>query len=245
MAEDTAYCRAHTDAVAEAGSITIQEWVYRQVKEHILLGRFVPGRSVTLRGIASMLNVSPTPVREALRRLVSERALTVHGNRRVGVPSMTRRRFDDLCTVRISLETLAAERAMPHVDAARIEHLRCLDAAIDKAVDKGDVSTYLKRHREFHYDLYTSGSADVLLPLIDSVWLQFSPFLRLVIHHIGTDYIVDRHAEAISALERGDGRALRFAIEADVREGLGSLSEAEWRDLEAESGAFDRGPAPG
>lgn len=218
---------------ADDGAITVQEWVYRQLKERILTGQFVPGRSVTLRGIATMLEVSPTPVREALRRLVSERALEVHGNRRVSVPTMTRRKFDDLCAVRVSLETLAAERAMPHIDADHLERLRRLDAEVDDAIEKGDVNRYLQRHREFHFSIYRVGSAEVLMPLIESVWLQFSPFLRLVISHIGVDYIVDRHADALNALERQDHAALRFAVEADVREGLGSLTESEWRDLDA------------
>ncbi len=234
---DTSPSRAGPDD----GAITVQEWVYRQLKERILIGQFVPGRSVTLRGIATMLDVSPTPVREALRRLVSERALEVRGNRRVSVPNMTRRKFDDLCAARVSLETLAAERALPSVDAALLERLRRLDAEIDEAVEQGDVTRYLKRHREFHYSLYEMGSAEVLMPLIESVWLQISPFLRLVISHIGVDYIVDRHAEALRALERGDQAALRFAIEADIREGLGSLTEAEWRDLDAASGASEAG----
>lgn len=215
------------------GAITVQEWVYRQLRERILTGQFVPGHSVTLRGIATMLDVSPTPVREALRRLVSERALEVHGNRRVSVPTMTRRKFDGLCAVRVSLETLAAERAMPHIDADHLERLRRLDAEVDDAIEKGDVDRYVQRHREFHFSIYRIASDEVLMPLIESVWLQFSPFLRLVINHIGVDYVVDRHADALDALERQDYSALRFAVEADVREGLGSLTESEWRDLDA------------
>jgi DNA-binding GntR family transcriptional regulator len=214
-------------------SITVQEWVYRELRERLLVGQFVPGRSVTLRGIASMLEVSATPVREALRRLVSERALEIHGNRRVSVPRMTRQKFDDLCAVRVSLETLAAERAMFHVDADQLARLRALDARIDAAIEAGEVGTYLERHRAFHYSLYQAGpAAAVLMPLIESVWLQFSPFLRLVISHIGVDYIVDRHGEALNAIERRDPAGVRFAIEADIREGLGSLTEAEWRDLD-------------
>lgn len=215
------------------GSITVQEWVYRQLKERILVGQFVPGHSITLRGIADLLDVSPMPVREALRRLVSERALEIHGNRRVSVPRMTREKFDALCAARVALETLAAEHAMLHVDAARLERLRTLDEAVDAAVERGDVPAYLQKHREFHFEIYRCGPEGVLMPLIESVWLQFSPFLRLVIHHIGTDYVVDRHAEALDAIERRDFGALRFAIEADVREGLGSLTEAEWQALEA------------
>lgn len=228
---------------ADDSAITVQEWVYRQLKERILTGQFVPGRSVTLRGIASMLEVSPTPVREALRRLASERALEVHGNRRVSVPTMSRRKFDDLCAVRVSLETLAAERAMPHIDAEHLERLRRLDAEVDDAIEQGDVNRYLQRHREFHFSIYQLGSAEVLMPLIESVWMQFSPFLRLVISHIGVDYIVDRHADTLNALERQDYAALRFAVEADVREGLGSLTESEWRDLDAATAQPGEEPA--
>lgn len=229
-------------------SITVQEWVYRQLKERILTGRFVPGHSVTLRGIAGLLDVSPMPVREALRRLVSERALEIHGNRRVSVPRMTRDKFDALCSARVALETLAAGHAMLHIDGERLARLRRLDAGIDAAVAAGDVTTYLQRHREFHYELYRAGPTGVLMPLIDSIWMQFSPFLRLVIHHIGTDYVVDRHAEALDAIERRDYDALRFAIEADVREGLGSLTEAEWQALEAgqdgsEAAAIEAAPS--
>ena len=54
---------------------TQQERVYTRRREAILNGHVVPGRSVTLRGVAASLDVSPMPVREALRRLTAERAL--------------------------------------------------------------------------------------------------------------------------------------------------------------------------
>lgn len=129
---------------------------------------------------------------------------------------------------------------MGGIDAARLAQLWRLDAEVDDAVAQADVPRYLRRHREFHFSIYDCGSVEVLMPLIESVWLQFSPFLRLVISHIGVDYVVDRHAEALHAIERQDSGALRFAIEADVREGLGSLTEAEWRDLH-DAAAVDDG----
>ncbi|HET7313960.1 GntR family transcriptional regulator [Salinisphaera sp.] len=217
----------------DGAGITRQEWVYLQLKEAVLTGQFVPGRSVTLRGIAQMLGTSPTPVREALRRLVAERALESHGNRRVSVPRMTPAKLSDLCAVRANLEAFAAERAMPLIDDAHLDRLWELDAKVDTAIEAGEIRTYLQRHRAFHFTLYDVGDASAIMPLIESVWLQFSPFLRLAIHHIGSEYIVDRHVEALRAIAARDAQALRFAIEADVREGLGSLTEADWRNLEA------------
>lgn len=214
-------------------SITRQEWVYRQLKEAILGGQFVPGRSVTLRGIAQMLGVSLTPVREALRRLVAEHALESHGNRRVSVPKMTSEKLAELCTVRVSLETLAAERALPAIDKPRMKRLWRLNEQVDEAVDAGDIGAYLYHHRQFHYTFYNVGQTSVIMPLIESVWLQFSPFMRLAVSHIGVDYVMDRHVEALQAVERKDIAGLRFAVEADVREGLGSLTESDWQTLEA------------
>lgn len=223
------------------GTITVQEWVYRQLKERILSGQFVPGHSVTLRGIANLLGVSPMPVREALRRLVSERALEIHGNRRVSVPHMTRAKCQALCSARVALETLAAEHAMLHIDDEQLAALRRLDREIDQAVDRGEIETYLRKHREFHFGIYRAGTGEILMPLIESIWLQFSPFLRVVIQHIGTDYVIDlhRHALVLDAIARRDPGTLRFAIEADIREGLGSLAEHDWQSFEASQAGGD------
>lgn len=220
-------------AMPEA-KITRQEWVYRQIKEAILSGQFVPGRSVTLRGIASALDVSLTPVREALRRLVAERALEARDNRRVSVPKMTPDKLADLCAVRVALETLAAERAVNYIDSDRLSRLWRLNEQVDQAVDAGDINAYLRHHREFHYTFYDVGRDTIIMPQIESIWLQFSPFMRWALPHIGVDYLVDRHAEALRAVESKDISRLRFAIEADVREGLGSLTEADWAQLDTE-----------
>ena len=135
---------------------TVQEWVYQQLREAIMTGYFVPGRSVTLRGVAAMLNVSLMPVREALRRLVAERALEALSNRRVTVPQMSQIRLEELCEARIALETLAAERALPGIDGERLALLRQIDAEINTALAQGDVESYLHKNQEFHFTLYRS-----------------------------------------------------------------------------------------
>lgn len=213
---------------ADRAASTMQERVYRSLRQAILCGQFVPGRSVTLRGLAGALGVSMTPVREALRQLVAENALEALDNRRVRVPHMDQDRLDEVCTARIALETQAALRALPYADGALIRRLWQLNDAIDEAIARDDRVAYLQRHHDFHFSLYSAGPSPVLTGLIESVWLQFSPFLSHVVNHVETDYLKDRHAEALHALSAGDADLLRFAIEADIREGLGSLREEEW-----------------
>ena len=70
---------------ASVVGLPTHEEVYRRLREQILFGGIRPGSAVTLRGLADALGVSSMPVREAVRRLIAERALLLHVNRRVSV----------------------------------------------------------------------------------------------------------------------------------------------------------------
>lgn len=213
---------------------TQQERVYFQLREAILCGRFVPGRAVTLRGIAEMLGVSPMPVREALRRLTAENALALQDNRRVTVPHMTAGRLEQIVEARIALETQAALRAMAHIDAEALAQLKALDDQVTHAIDVQDAESYIRTNLAFHLSLYRHGPNEVILPLIESLWLQSAPFMRLVLNRIGLGYITDRHVQATDAIAARDALALKLAIASDIREGIGALGQEELEAAVAE-----------
>ena len=83
---------------------TVTQWVYQSLRQAVMDGDFMPGRQLTIRALAQMLDVSPMPVREALRQLAAENALAIQGNRRVMVPQMTAMKFTELCEARIAVE---------------------------------------------------------------------------------------------------------------------------------------------
>ncbi len=206
---------------------TQQERVYNQLREAILSGQFVPGRAVTLRGIAQMLDVSPMPVREALRRLTSERALELLENRRVAVPLMTHVKLQEICDARVALECAAARRAVPAIDEAAVTRLRKLDEKVNAAIARRDVPTYITGNYRFHAILYSYGNSEVTLPLIESLWLQTAPFMRLVLEQRGLTELPDRHRDALAALAQSDAERLCDAIELDIREGPGAIGQLE------------------
>lgn len=204
---------------------TLQQWVFRRLRRSVMAGRFQPGRAVTIRGLADDLGVSAMPVREALRRLVAERALVLLDNRRVRVPEMTARRFEELVTARTLLECEAAARALAVADGAFIDRLDALNGDSDAAVAAGDTEAMIETNLAFHAALYGGRSDNVLLPLIESIWLQIGPFMRLALADLESHYTVDRHAEALAAMRARDEGALRQAVEADIRDGIGHLME--------------------
>lgn len=205
---------------------TVQEFAFRRLRHAIMTGRFPPGLAVTIRGLAALLGVSAMPVREAMRRLVAERALDLLDNRRVRVPEMTPARFEALFSARIVLECEAARQALPHITAASLAELRRLDAAADEVFAKGDVERTIEANFAFHRHLYSQAPSDALTPLIESIWLQIGPFMRAALRGATVYNRADRHAEALAAIVDRDAAALARAIEADVRDGIGHLTLA-------------------
>ena len=52
------------------------------------------------------------------------------------------------------------------------------------------------------------------------IWLQFGPFMRIVLGRLGTSLLVDQHVSAINALRNNDEQALREAIRLDIYDGM-------------------------
>lgn len=208
------------------GELTTHEQVYRRLRQQILYGGIRPGSALTLRGIAEELGVSPMPVREAVRRLTAERALLLRDNRRVMVPPMTRESFEQILFARRALEPELAARALPNLTRADIAEIEEIDAGIDMAMRVGDIEGYMRTNHHFHFTIYRKSEAWILVALVESVWLQFGPFMRMAYGRIGTSTIEDHHEFAIAAMKAGDAAGLRSAIDADIGQGMGFIGEA-------------------
>ncbi|KUJ84426.1 GntR family transcriptional regulator [Microbulbifer flavimaris] len=206
---------------------TTQERVYYQVRDAILRGKFLPGHAITIRGLAAELDCSPMPVREALRRLTSERALELSDTRRVTVPTMTPDKLAEICAARVSLECQAAEQALPFVGPAELEQLRKLDERVTTALEDKDIQEYVTANLEFHFTLYRLGNPHIILSLIESLWLQTAPLQHLVFQRFGVQELPDRHQDLIEAIASGDPALVRTAVRQDIEEGLGSISAEE------------------
>ena len=94
--------------------IPTHEVTYGRLRDMVLFGQLEPGQPVTIQGLIRDLEAGMTPVREAIRRLTAEGALTLQGNRRVCVPRLTPALLDQVAFVRLAVEPrLAALAAGP------------------------------------------------------------------------------------------------------------------------------------
>ena len=197
--------------------------VHQELRRRLITGKITPHSALSTRGLAQELGVSQTPVREALSRLAAEGALQIRSKRKIVVPPMTADRFRDLLRCRELLEPEAALAALPLIGAPRLEKIKAVDESIERALKSGDVNAYMQGNFNFHFLIYTAQPRRTLLQLIETLWLQFGPFISVVYARFGTANLSDQHELMVRALRRRDSRALKKALIADIRDGMGLI----------------------
>jgi DNA-binding GntR family transcriptional regulator len=196
----------------------LQEQLYQNIRTGLLAGRFQPGERLKLRDLAAEWGTSPMPVRAALQRLVAEGALEGEPQRSLRVPAMTRERFQQLLPVRINLEGLAVELACARLAATELASLQGCVERMERALEARDVVAYLADNSQFHLTLYQACANPVLLRMIESLWLQVGPFFNRLFTEADLSLrLNDFHEDCLKALQAGDGKAARQAMEQDLQ----------------------------
>jgi DNA-binding GntR family transcriptional regulator len=112
--------------------------------------------------------------------------------------------------------------------------MREADAALDAAIVDGDADAYMSANHRFHFTLYRAAPRSTMIQLIETVWLQFGPFMRVVHGRLSKTQLHDNHQAAIEAVVARDADALRSAIAHDIADGMHLIKRA---GFEAEFGA--------
>ena len=215
-----------SDTPSPPRKVPSHEVAHAKLRDMILFGQLTPGQSVTIQGLTEALGAGMTPVREAIRKLIAEGALDFQGNRRVCVPQMARDQLEELAFARLTIEPRLVQMAAPNLHSDRVAELEQIDAAINAAIGIGDVQTYLQRNHQFHFSLYKSANAPILLALAHSLWLRFGPSLRVVCGRFGTSSLPDRHEQALTAMRDGDHAMLVQAMRQDIQQGIDLVGQS-------------------
>ena len=192
---------------------TKSDIVTAALREMLVTGELAPGTELRQRDLAEQFNVSPTPVREALRRLESEGLITYHIHRGARVVETAFGANEENFLIRAVLEGLAAALAAIRVTAADIEALTSINAQLAECEDGS--STAFELNRRLHFGIYEAAKSPSLLALLRMVWQSFPP---------GSDTVrplsesVQQHQEIIRLLDAGDAAGAELAIYAHITE---------------------------
>ena len=210
------------EALTPVGRETVQDRVYGQLRQTLINGGFAAGDLLRIVDLAERLQTSTMPVREALGRLVSEQALEAMPNRTVRVPLITRQRLDDLERARVLIEGRLVQMALPNLSKEDIDILKQVNRDCDHAFEEhgqdiGPVTSQF--NQRFHFHIYRAAGSQVLIPIVESLWLQSGPVVRAAaqIHdEQGGLAATDHHWAMIEAIEKGDAETAMQALANDI-----------------------------
>jgi DNA-binding GntR family transcriptional regulator len=198
---------------------TLAEKVYGRLRGALVGGRLVPGQKLVHRQLAAELGVSPTPVREALLRLVSEGALDLDARGISWVPRLSPDRYAEIMDLRVELEGRAAARAALLATPEEIATLRAIHDRLMEGRRAQDAPIVLAENERFHFGVIAIARMPVLQRVVEHLWTQAGPTINLLLTVPRPDWPNGHpHEDLLRALEAHDADAARAAVERDLRE---------------------------
>jgi DNA-binding GntR family transcriptional regulator len=196
--------------------MTLADTAYSELKRLLLSGGFTADQPLTERDVAERLRMSRTPVREALRRLESERLLTVDPRRGVMAVTLDRHEIADLYFMREVLEGTAAKLAAQHATTTEILNLESILEEEAQAMSSGGDMVAI--NQALHDEIYQAAHSKFLLRALQS--LTNSTFL------LGRSTLADpqraakahvEHTALVDAIRARDGNRAEEAARAHIQ----------------------------
>jgi DNA-binding GntR family transcriptional regulator len=152
---------------------TIEQMVVQRLRDAITQGRLVPGQKLVYADIAEQMNVSVTPVREAVKTLEALGLVTIRPHRTAIVSSLTEDQVQQLYALRLLLEGWATERTVTSMSPEDISHLKNVYEEMDRVVEvlNRNVNDVVRTeaivslqhlHTDFHSSIYAHSGNEYL-----------------------------------------------------------------------------------
>jgi DNA-binding GntR family transcriptional regulator len=182
---------------------SLREQIREHIVEGIVSGRWKPGERIVERRIAGELEVSQTPVREALRELEALRLIESAPNKGVRVRNLSAADLEEIYPVRAGLEQIAAELAAPRL-SGDVSALEAEVAALYEADRGSDAEAQVRHTVAFHRELVRAAGNSVLLHTWESLGIEV--WTALSIRWLGTHQqsYAEEHEAVVEAFRRRD-----------------------------------------
>lgn len=211
------------------GATTKADGAYLELRNQILLGTLEPGSRIDYMRLSASLDVSITPLREALRRLEADHLVIRNAHRDVVIAPLTREEASELVTVRQELDLLAARLAAAHMTQDELAVARKLivsedeNAALRYLREAGlpvAADGMLSVNRAFHRMVYCGSHNQVLIQYRDAISTRTERYVIMArrITTVPPEAYRVLHEELLGALEARDPAAATEIMRAHYRE---------------------------
>lgn len=206
-----------------ARSMTKTEAAFRSLREAIEDGRYRPGEHLRVARLMQDLDMSPTPIREALRLLQAEGMVEHHPHRGMVVAEYSPESAEEVYRLRVVLEPMATELAVERAGPEQVAAIRAHHDALVAAVRDDRSTDVAELNAEWHGAIYAACGSRHLEDFIARLW-QAIP-VRAIWLTRRASRSLEQHEAIMAAIERGDAAAARDAMRAHIELGASSTVE--------------------
>ena len=205
---------------------TLAEDTYDRLRSAIMTGAVKPGEKISARSVADSAQVSFTPAREAIGRLISEGALELAGPKTVVVPTLSTKSLGEIYKIRMNVECLAVEIATPNFTKKQIDELEIMQNEIELVRKSESYQKSLEINEKFHFMIHRASNMPRLVSIIESLWLQVGPCFNFLDTKDPLPIApLNFHRSMIDGLKKNDPTRVSDALLADLKFGLKRLEE--------------------
>jgi DNA-binding GntR family transcriptional regulator len=186
---------------------------YNYILDGILSGTLTPGMRIPTEKVAETLGISRMPVRDALRRLEGDGAVTIFANRGASIAAYSKDQVVELMEMRAALEGLAARLALANFGAAELDELDHLKRRMERS--SSDLGRWMQHHDDFHNYLTSVGGKPLLLLQTERMRLMLRPYFRRYYAESRELEIIGlEHQKIIDAIRQNDPDHLERTVRA-------------------------------
>lgn len=197
----------------EESKKTIAAMVQERVREAILEGLLPAGSRIDQNQLASDLNVSIVPVREALKKLEAEGFVRIQPRRGAFVTEASPDDMADLYFARALMEGQAAYHAADQLTDDNLKHLGALMDDMTKALNTHNYERFMESNHRFHFIIYDAAGSRYLSNMIANLWELAERYrYRYVFLKDQGPIIQAEHQAILDACRTRDGKKLRDTI---------------------------------
>lgn len=183
----------------------IREIVFIELKKAIFDGRIKEGEHLVENTIAEKMEVSRTPVREALRQLEAEGLVNNIPRKGAVVRGITLKDAAEIYDIREVLEGLVARQACRYRTGEDIAKLKDILVLMEETIENGDYNRYLELHKDYNNIILESSNSKRLQSMMEKIY-EHLIFLRSVSLHTKDRRFLalEEHRQIVEAIEHRD-----------------------------------------
>ena len=220
----------HSDGLRK---ISTSDYAYSNIKESIITGELKPGEPIVEKQLAKVLEISRTPLREALHRLELEELVVREMNGRLKVASISVQEVKEIFAVRGKLEGLVIAHATENATAKDIDYLQTILEMIKNSFKEGQTEGILYYGSEFHSFIYELSKNKTAVKILYQLNDHINRYRRMISNHNINRFekSISEHEQMIKCMRENDMESAQLAMEHHIKASMDTVISSIQKQL--------------